>query len=258
MPALIVTTLHLSPLSSSGLTIHSGPYGLSKRGAIVRSSACPGGLSRPSRGIPDSDGFTPGSAHIPATGHAQPPPDRPRQLQHWLRLRLALELAVSSLNQQSSLGNEVLCKTFITDCSIHFELTPLVFPTDRLKITFMISHLSGRAKAWTSVECSWGSTLFLADFQVALKRLFDPVTTGREKPQELSGLRQGSGSVCDYAICFRTLAAESGWNSTALYNVFLKGLAASSSPWVYPQIWTPSSCSSSDRTTGLCNSYATG
>ncbi|KAF0022422.1 hypothetical protein F2P81_025334 [Scophthalmus maximus] len=48
----------------------------------------------------------------------------------------------------------------------------------------------------------------------------------REKAQELSRLTQGSGSVCDYAIRFRTLAVEGGWNSTALYDVYLKGLAA--------------------------------
>ena len=31
--------------------------------------------------------------------------------------------------------------------------------------------------------------------------------------------------MCDYAIHFRTLATDSGWNSTALYDVFLKGLS---------------------------------
>ena len=78
-----------------------------------------------------------------------------------------------------------------------------MFPTDRSKIAFMISHLTDRVKAWA-----------------------DPVSSSREKAQELSSLKQGSGSVCDYAIRFRTLAAGSGWDDTALYNVFLKGLAA--------------------------------
>ena len=31
--------------------------------------------------------------------------------------------------------------------------------------------------------------------------------------------------MCDYAIHFRRLAAESGWNNTALYDIFLKGLS---------------------------------
>ena len=39
-------------------------------------------------------------------------------------------------------------------------------------------------------------------------------------------MTQGKDFVCDYAIHFRTLAAESGWNNTALYDIFLKGLSA--------------------------------
>lgn len=42
----------------------------------------------------------------------------------------------------------------------------------------------------------------------------------------MRSLKQGSTSVCEYAIRFCTLAAESGWNAMALYDVFLKGLAA--------------------------------
>ena len=84
------------------------------------------------------------------------------------------------------------------DCSIHFELMPHAFPTERAKVAFMILHLAGRAKAWAST------------------RTFDPVCSSREKAQELSTLKQGNASVCDYAIHFRTLAAESGWNKVAL------------------------------------------
>lgn len=109
-------------------------------------------------------------------------------------------------------GEPGLCKTFIIDSSIHFELTPHAFPTDRSKIAFMISHLTGRAKAWVSAKWSRGSSVCnsLDDFQAVLKRTFDPVADNREKAQELSGLRQGRDSVCEYAIRFRTLAAESG------------------------------------------------
>ena len=111
---------------------------------------------------------------------------------------------------------------------MHFELSPHVFPTDRAKIAFMISHLAGRARAWATAEWARESPLSSShrDFKEALQRTFDPVSTIREKARELSGLRQGQESVCDYAIRFRTLAAESGWNAMALYDVFLKGLAA--------------------------------
>ena len=122
-------------------------------------------------------------------------------------------------------GELGLCKTFLIDCSIHYELNPHAFPSNRSKIAFMISHLTGRAKAWASAEWARDSPVChsLTEFEAALRKTFDPVTTDRERAGELSGLRQGSESVCDYAIRFRTLSAESGWNATALYDVFLKG-----------------------------------
>ena len=120
------------------------------------------------------------------------------------------------------------CKTFLIDCSIHFELTPNAFSTNRSKMAFMISHMTGRVKAWASVEWSRNTRVCnsISGFEAALIKTFEPVTTSWEKAQELSGLRQGTDSACDYGIRFHTLATESNWNSTALYDVFWKGLAA--------------------------------
>uniref|UniRef100_A0A3P9K7H2 ribonuclease H n=1 Tax=Oryzias latipes TaxID=8090 RepID=A0A3P9K7H2_ORYLA len=120
-----------------------------------------------------------------------------------------------------------MCKNFLTDCSIHFEHSPHAFVSDRARIAFMISHLSGRARAWAMAEWARNSPICssLIAFQHALQITFDPVSTSREKARELTNIRQGRESVCDYAIRFRTSAAENGWNSTALYDVFLKGLA---------------------------------
>ena len=38
-------------------------------------------------------------------------------------------------------------------------------------------------------------------------------------------LRQGNRRVSDYAIEFRTLATDSGWNDSSLFDAFLHGLA---------------------------------
>ena len=38
-------------------------------------------------------------------------------------------------------------------------------------------------------------------------------------------MRQGRQSVLDYAIEFRTLATDSGWNQPALVDAFLNGLS---------------------------------
>lgn len=61
------------------------------------------------------------------------------------------------------------CKAFLIDCSIHFECTPQAFITDRAKIAFIISHLSGRARAWVTAEWARESPLCssLTDFQAA-------------------------------------------------------------------------------------------
>ena len=91
----------------------------------------------------------------------------------------------------------------------------------------MISYLAGRARVWAMAEWARDSHIcsYFWDFTETLCKTFDPVSSEREKARELSGLRQGRESGSDYAIHFRTLAAESGWNAMALYDVFLKGLA---------------------------------
>ena len=69
----------------------------------------------------------------------------------------------------------------------------------------MISHLTGRAKAWASAE---GTSAHLSAahsliFRQRLKKTFVSVTDDRETAQELSGLRQGS----DMATPGKLLAA---------------------------------------------------
>ncbi|KAK0136995.1 Retrotransposon-derived protein PEG10 [Merluccius polli] len=118
-------------------------------------------------------------------------------------------------------------RSFVTECEMHFEHAPRDFPTERSRVAFMMSHLTGRAWSWATAEWARDSEVcaLFKKFVGALRIIFDPVATDREKARELSRLKLGADSVCDYAIRFRTLATESGWNDTALYNVFLKGLS---------------------------------
>uniref|UniRef100_A0AAQ4RCN5 CCHC-type domain-containing protein n=1 Tax=Gasterosteus aculeatus aculeatus TaxID=481459 RepID=A0AAQ4RCN5_GASAC len=118
-------------------------------------------------------------------------------------------------------------RSFLTECEVHFEHSPRHFHTERSKVAFMMSHLTGRAKAWGTAEWARNSATCASSrqFSNALKLVFDPGATDRERARELSDIKQGSESVCDYAIRFRTMATESGWNTAALYDVFLKGLS---------------------------------
>ncbi|MPV02325.1 hypothetical protein FVA96_24315, partial [Escherichia coli] len=118
-------------------------------------------------------------------------------------------------------------RSFIIECEMHFEHSPMHFPTERSKVAFMMSHLTGRAKAWATAEWARSSAVCSSPkkFADALRLVFDPVATDRERARELSQIKQGGQSVCEYAIRFRTLAMESGWNPTSLYDVFLRGLS---------------------------------
>ena len=58
-----------------------------------------------------------------------------------------------------------------------------------------------------------------------MRRVFDHPVRGKEASQRLLHLRQGSRSVASFAVEFRTLAAESGWNKEALQGVFLNVLS---------------------------------
>ena len=120
------------------------------------------------------------------------------------------------------------CRAFLTQCGLHFELQSVHYPTDRTKIAYLISHLTGRAEAWATAEWARNSPLCnsFALFSKTFTQIFQHVTPGREAARMLVHLRQGRRRVADYAIEFRTVAAESGWNQTALMDAFLCGLSS--------------------------------
>lgn len=70
-------------------------------------------------------------------------------------------------------------------------------------MAFAISALTGRARLWGTPACS----SFLA-FSEELRKVFGPVPLGPDVTGGLMTLKQGSRSVADYAIDFRTQAAS--------------------------------------------------
>lgn len=124
-------------------------------------------------------------------------------------------------------GDSGDCRPFLVQCDLHFQHQPAAFPTDQSKVAFMVSHLTGRAAAWATAEWSRGSTICesLGLFKDSLKKIFDHTSSGREAARALSKLRQGHRSVSDFAIEFRTIAADSGWNPLALFDAFINGLS---------------------------------
>lgn len=128
---------------------------------------------------------------------------------------------------QSYDGAPGTCRSFISQCSLSLELQPLSFPTERSRVAYLITLLTGRAREWGTalwdVESPCCSSY--REFTEEMRRIFDRSFSGREAAREIMGLRQGSRSVFDYGIEFRTLAASCGWNEEALFDAFLMGLS---------------------------------
>ncbi|KAK3537692.1 hypothetical protein QTP70_017902 [Hemibagrus guttatus] len=58
-----------------------------------------------------------------------------------------------------------------------------------------------------------------------IREVFEYPAGGKDISLQFMELCQGSDSALDYAIKFRTLAAQSGWNDAALWAVFREGLS---------------------------------
>lgn len=124
-------------------------------------------------------------------------------------------------------GNLGTCAQFLHQCSLVFSQQPATYATDQSKVAFTMSLLSDQASAW-ALAVSTHSPSVCADyssFTQEMKNVFDHPVKGREATSQLLRLRQGSQSVSQYALDFRILAAESGWNDPALRDIFRKGLA---------------------------------
>lgn len=119
------------------------------------------------------------------------------------------------------------CRPFLVQCSLAFELQSSAFPTERSRVAYIVSLLTGKAKDWGTAEWERQSLACssVSLFTDELRKVFDHATPGREIARGLFNLAQGGRSVSDYSIEFRTIAAESNWNASSLLDAFYNGLS---------------------------------
>lgn len=115
------------------------------------------------------------------------------------------------------------CRGFLLQCTLIFDQKPLTYSSDRSKVSYIIGLLTSRALTWAEayLETTPLHTLSLQAFTAALLKVFDGPVRGRETAKRLMSIRQGNQSVAEFSVEFRTLAADSGWNSAALMDHFL-------------------------------------
>ena len=104
---------------------------------------------------------------------------------------------------------------------------PSRFPSDATKIALIVSALSDRALDW-AIAASESNPLLMSDFQLFLtefKNTFDHPSCGADAAGQLHSLSQGSRSVVEYTLEFRTLAADSHWDDAALCSAYRRGLS---------------------------------
>lgn len=91
---------------------------------------------------------------------------------------------------------------------------------------YVICLLSGPAREWGTAELAHESPVCssFARLSEELLQTFDPANPEHESTIKLAQITQGAGSVSDYAIEFRTLAACTDWNESALRIIFYTGL----------------------------------
>lgn len=124
-------------------------------------------------------------------------------------------------------GDMGKCGGFLLQCSLVFSQKPATYATSASKIAFIMGLLQGRALDWAAAM--WQNDPLIRNnfevFERELRKVFDHPVKGKEASKRLLSLNQGARSVAEYSVEFRTLAAEAGWDESALQSVFLNGLS---------------------------------
>ena len=104
------------------------------------------------------------------------------------------------------------CWGFIVQCELIFEQQPRCYATERARIAFIVSSLGGRALEWATAvwDAEGPAGYHYETFMEEFRSVFDH-PEGGWIPLRLRFSR-GRVVVADYAVDFRTLAAEVRWN----------------------------------------------
>uniref|UniRef100_A0A3B1JLN1 ribonuclease H n=1 Tax=Astyanax mexicanus TaxID=7994 RepID=A0A3B1JLN1_ASTMX len=118
------------------------------------------------------------------------------------------------------------CRGFLLQCSLYFTHQPAGYISDVEKIATVISLLKGKALEWATAvwEQAGTATQSYERFESLFRSVFDNPPDGKEGGEKLLKIRQGGRTAAEYALEFRTVAAASGWNDSALVLVFQRGL----------------------------------
>ncbi|KAL0152565.1 hypothetical protein M9458_052288 [Cirrhinus mrigala] len=127
---------------------------------------------------------------------------------------------------EKSDGTAARCKGFLLQCTLFVNQQPHLYPTEEGKIAFVCSLLTGKALEWATAVWNLDRPAFpsFATFLQQFKAVFQPSSESGEAGEQIYQLRQGRRTAAEYALEFRTLAAQSGWNDGPLKLHYRRGL----------------------------------
>ncbi len=84
-------------------------------------------------------------------------------------------------------GDPNSCWAFLSQCSLVFTLQPHWYATERLKIAYVITLLTGRAREWVTAVWDRGASFCndFEEFHCEMTRLFDRLVRGDEAASKL-------------------------------------------------------------------------
>lgn len=123
-------------------------------------------------------------------------------------------------------GDPHSCRYFLTQCSMHYLGKPHQFTSDRAKVLFLSSNLSGEALKWVAPLIDRGDPLLdnFSRFTGAFRRMFDRRVSSHTRGLEFFSVRQGSRDLTMYINRFQQLSAEVECTDATKFSVFLLGL----------------------------------
>ncbi|NP_001278153.1 retrotransposon-derived protein PEG10 isoform 2 [Mesocricetus auratus] len=123
-------------------------------------------------------------------------------------------------------GNPDAVTPFIAQCQIFMEKSTRDFSVDRNRVCFVTSMLLGRAARWATAKlerCGYLMNNYRA-FMMELKHVFEDPQRREAAKRKIRRLRQGMGTVGEYAGAFESIAQDLDWNESSLVDQFLEGL----------------------------------
>ncbi|KAL0199172.1 hypothetical protein M9458_007712, partial [Cirrhinus mrigala] len=123
-------------------------------------------------------------------------------------------------------GTAEQCKGFVRQVKLYFDYQQDRFESEEKRCAFLMTLLTGRALDWASAV--WDADpQFKKSVEYFLQQIhevFEYPAGGRDISTQIIHAKQGNRTAADYAIEFRILAAQSGWNDVSLKAIFYNSL----------------------------------